>query len=135
MIYNSLDANKLQSSAAPLRELTASSLYLFRQDFSKKFQEQFAVSARARTINLKEIIDSNIAKLKSNAEARELTLVNQLENDTYAFADPKLVSSVVHHLFSKAINKIDRGGEISSQIQENDTYIQLKIAAKDKVIC
>lgn len=63
-------------------------------------------------IELNAIIGDCIALLKSTANAKFIKLLAQVARNTYAFADPNMVLTVVRNLLTNALKFTDKGGEV-----------------------
>jgi signal transduction histidine kinase len=77
---------------------------------------------------LTRVIDQSILLMKSQAEAKSLTLKNDSSNNVYVYADEALVDIVIRNLINNAI-KFSRKGDtvyISTLMQEGFAKVSVK---------
>lgn len=63
-------------------------------------------------INIKEITEKSINYLNPVAEAKNISLVSEIKEDTIAFADYEMVSIVIRNLLSNGIKFTNSGGRV-----------------------
>ncbi|MEA3505497.1 MAG: response regulator [Bacteroidota bacterium] len=68
-------------------------------------------------INLEKIINTEIELLESNILAKKITLSTKIINNTFAYADKKMISTVVRNLLSNAIKFTPIQGNINITIR------------------
>ena len=78
-------------------------------------------------VDLKIIAESNIYLLKSNAERKQINLSSDISNNTYAFADANMITTVVRNLVSNAIKFTGTGGNIVIMVSEEDSFVEVAV--------
>ena len=96
----------------------------------------------AATLQLKNIVDQNIALLENNAKAKNITLFSSVEK-TFVLADENILHTIIRNLLSNAIKFTPKGGkiEISAttveeglvEISISDTGVGIKPENLDKL--
>ncbi len=82
-------------------------------------------------INLSEIAQEVIALLVPQAQQKQITLYNQLNEHIYCFADANLTSLVLRNLISNAIKFTHSQGEIYLKLSYLDKTHQVKVQVID----
>lgn len=76
-------------------------------------------------VNLYETASQNINYLSGAAQAKNITLKNELERKFYVLADPNMLNSIIQNLISNSIKFTNSGGEvkIGARVSSNDVTI------------
>lgn len=79
-------------------------------------------------IQLKEKIDDQLALLLPSAKLKNISLINNTEDNTKIMANDNMLDTVIRNLVSNAIKFTREGGEISvsSSMEGNQTVITIK---------
>src|SRR5690606_28955483 len=59
------------------------------------------------------IVENSISLLSSNAEQKNIKVINKLEKDTFIYADENMMQSIFNNLITNAIKFTNRNGEIN----------------------
>jgi signal transduction histidine kinase len=81
-----------------------------------------------KEIDLGELASENINFLSEIAENKEIGFINQLPNDTMAWADADHINVVFRNLFSNALKFTKAGGTITAGIQSFENYWKISVA-------
>lgn len=78
-------------------------------------------------LNLNLLVEQNILLLTENANAKNISIINKLENHVSIEADENMISTVIRNLLSNAIKftPIDGWITISKEIRENDVVLSI----------
>ncbi len=79
-------------------------------------------------INVKEIIENNITLLKGFAERKDISLKNEIIDQSHIYTDENMLNTVLRNLISNAIKFTNRGGEIKISALKNGTTIRFCIS-------
>ncbi|GEM_PF-1404292 len=79
-------------------------------------------------VDLYELVLTAIHLLKPNADAKELTIENNVKPDTYVFVDEQMIESVIENLLTNAIKFTPRGGKISINISEQPGKYEVSVS-------
>lgn len=72
-------------------------------------------------LNLAELVSNNIVLLENTANNKSITLEANIDTNINAYADAKMIPSIVHNLISNSIKFTRPGGTIKlSAVEEND---------------
>ena len=63
-------------------------------------------------INLSDAVEQNILLLNENANAKQISLKNNVQTDETIFADVNMIYTVLRNLISNAIKFTESGGEV-----------------------
>ena len=77
--------------------------------------------------NLKNLINENIAHLKSNAIQKAITITEDMPDDIITFADKQMISTVLRNLISNAIKFSHKGGEINISVKKSEKEILISV--------
>ena len=74
---------------------------------------------------LATIVRQNMDLLRAQAERKQITLENQVADETMVYADPRMLNGVIRNLLSNALKFTQPGGtiEVSAQSQEHTVEI------------
>ncbi len=75
-----------------------------------------------KTDPLATIVKQNMDLLRAQAERKQITLRNQVADETMVYADPRMLNGVIRNLLSNALKFTQPGGtiEVSAQSQEHN---------------
>ncbi|MBP9119260.1 MAG: PAS domain-containing sensor histidine kinase [Ignavibacterium sp.] len=80
-------------------------------------------------VNAYSISENTMSLLTSNAEQKNISLINNLEKETFVFADENMMQSIFNNLVTNAIKFTNRNGQITlSSSRFND---MVRFAVKD----
>ncbi|MFP4447861.1 MAG: ATP-binding protein [Bacteroidales bacterium] len=78
-------------------------------------------------INLHLLVENNISLLQTAANNKRITLYNQVDPKTTAFADANTIQTVLRNLLSNAIKYSHKEGTIFVSAEENKDYIKITV--------
>ena len=64
-------------------------------------------------LNAYSISENTIALLTSNAEQKNISIINKLDKETFVYADENMMQSIFNNLVTNAIKFTNRNGQIS----------------------
>jgi signal transduction histidine kinase/ketosteroid isomerase-like protein len=78
-------------------------------------------------LNLKDIVNKIIEILKQNAAKKNISVANQITADTFVYADPLMINSVIQNLLTNAVKFTNNNGLIivTSIVKENTIEISV----------
>jgi len=80
------------------------------------------------TFNLLDELEPIVKLLSGVAAKKEITLVNEIQQDMYPFADRLMLISVVQNLVSNAVKFTPKNGEVKLSAHHNNGKIDVKVA-------
>lgn len=86
------------------------------------------VEIKKETVNLKEIIQGNIDVLGSAAEKKEISILNKINQNTFATLDVNSINTVVRNLLNNAIKFTRTGGSIEISVEQFESSFELSVA-------
>jgi len=78
-------------------------------------------------INLKELVDANIALLNSNAVAKDIQIFSDILETTGVFADENMLNTIIRNLLSNAIKFTPEKGSIEIGGCEKEAHVEIAI--------
>ncbi|RKZ49388.1 MAG: hypothetical protein DRR16_26330 [Candidatus Parabeggiatoa sp. nov. 3] len=78
-------------------------------------------------INLKELVDANIALLNSNAVAKDIQIFSDILETTGVFADENMLNTIIRNLLSNAIKFTPEKGSIEIGCCEKEAHVEIAI--------
>ena len=87
------------------------------------------ISYNQQTINLYEFMVFSLELIQSNANQKNITIVNNIENSILVNADPLLLRSIIQNLVTNSIKFTPEGGVITiSALKKDESFIEIAIA-------
>ncbi len=79
-------------------------------------------------INLFDIVENKIALLSVHARKKNISLINEVQKDSFVLADPNMLGSIIQNFINNAIKFTNLNGEIhvSSVIQNESAIITIE---------
>lgn len=78
-------------------------------------------------INAHTICENTLSLLTSNAEQKNISIVNDLEEETYVFADENMMQSIFNNLVTNAIKFTNKNGLITISSKHIDDMIRFVV--------
>jgi signal transduction histidine kinase len=94
-------------------------------NWSKNQMQGIKVNPKQFALN--SIVEDNFRLFKSQAEKKQVKLINQLSADTMAFADPDMINIVLRNLIANAVKFTESEDEIRVATQQNGEFIQMSV--------
>lgn len=88
-----------------------------------------AVDIKKERINLKNLVNNNIAIFYSNVRDKNITILNRVTEEMIIFADLESINTVFRNLLNNAIKFTPNGGKITIDSFQNKNVME--IAVKD----
>ncbi len=86
------------------------------------------IEAKPAEVDLQMLVNDNIKLLVTQADKKEIALVNKIGEPLVAFTDPNMMNLVLKNLISNAIKFSLRGGAVEIEAKENDHKITVSIS-------
>jgi len=86
------------------------------------------MACEPQKLPLEEIAERNVRLFTSNAEQKQITLSNLVSKGTIAYADYKMVDTIIRNLCSNALKFTDAGGIIEALTRSQRDYIEIVIS-------
>ena len=107
-------------------------LYGFFQNFTLLLQVQSGqLSPKPETVNIPQLANNLLADYEDFAASKDIRLVNEVQNNTYAVADNRLVDIVLRNMMSNAFKHVSEkkgritvGTKIGSKVKTEDDFIE-----------
>lgn len=71
-------------------------------------------------INLKDITDDVVDLLNPMANMKQVSLINNINEDAFVHADSKAVNTILRNIVSNALKYTDTGGEVKIDVKNED---------------
>ena len=78
--------------------------------------------------NLSNLVDTNINLHKVSAEKKEVRLHSGLTEETHAYGDREMISTVLRNLINNAVKYSHKGGVVEVNISENDDFLEVMVS-------
>jgi len=79
-----------------------------------------------KMLNVSEVVDENFKLLENNANAKNISIVSEINTNHKVFADKNMISTVIRNLVSNAIKYTDNGNvTIASELKEDYLIIAI----------
>jgi two-component system, sensor histidine kinase and response regulator len=83
---------------------------------------------RLESINLKELVDSNLELLRSNALAKDIQIFSDILEKTFVLADSNMLNTIIRNLLSNAIKFTPENGKINISGCEKESETEISIS-------
>ena len=109
-----------------------SELYGFFQNFTLLLQVQFEqLQPELTTVNIPQLASNLLAGFKNFADAKDIKLANEVQNNIFAIANEKLVDIVLRNLMTNAIKyapvntgQITVGAKVGSKVKTEEDFFE-----------
>jgi two-component system, sensor histidine kinase and response regulator len=86
------------------------------------------ISTEPKDILLTKMIAKNIEMIKNRSEQKDISIINKVTDPIHAYADEKMVNSILLNLLSNAVKFTNRSGTITVSAGETeDKIIELSV--------
>lgn len=85
------------------------------------------ISYQPREFTIGGLCQTSISKLQSIAKLKDVSLMNQADNELTVFADDNMIMTIIHNLICNAIKFSHRGGEILLSAEVKDGMAEISI--------
>jgi len=79
-------------------------------------------------LNLKMHCEQVIEMVKTNANIKDITIINDVDDNNIVFADPNMLNTILRNLVSNAIKFTKNGGNITMYSEETETEMIFSVA-------
>jgi signal transduction histidine kinase len=79
-------------------------------------------------VNVDQIVRRNIALFTPNAEQKQITLRNLVEQAMMVFADMKMFDTVIRNLVSNALKFTGNGGSVEISVMQDEEFVTVAVA-------
>lgn len=80
-----------------------------------------------KSLNLNSLMQNNIHLLEGMVEEKHIKLINQVEEDTFIFADERSIQTVFRNIISNAVKFTDKEGSVTISARRNAQNIEIDI--------
>ena len=122
-----LDQESSKDLLQRVRE-SATNIHDMLEDFlfwSRMFKQE--VYFNPGQVDIGQVVRENITLLKSTAAAKEISLSMNVPENTYAFADTYMITTVIRNLLYNAIKFTGTGGDITITSLVEDGFVEINI--------
>lgn len=127
--YQSMPEDQLNQFIKQLDTSSSKLLELLQNLLEWSISETGSLRYHPESLDLKAVAADAIDLFQGAIDAKHLQTENNIAPDTIAFADHKMVFSIIRNLISNAVKFTPNNGTISIEANSNDSYIS--VAVKD----
>lgn len=123
-----LETNEIKEYASNIVDISRQTIKLLSNLLEWSRLQTGKIQYNPADVKIYSLVNNIFQLLKSNAQHKEIELVNSTDENHIAFADENMIYSVLNNLTSNAIKFTRVGGriEISSEIKGNEIIIAVK---------
>ena len=110
-----------------IKESSESTYALLEKLFAWSLSQSGGIKAYPQKIDLKEIADNKLNLLKNIAASKNITLINKIDPNTFAFADIQMVKTVILNLLNNALKFTHKDGNIIIDNCLNNGFVQISV--------
>lgn len=78
-------------------------------------------------IDLHELVMQNVTLFTPNTMQKQITLLNSLKKETFAYADHNMVDTVIRNLLSNALKFTDTNGKVEVSATQDDQFVEVSV--------
>jgi len=130
LLYNQYDDftdEEKKKFILAIKESSKSTYALVEKLFAWSLSQGEGIKAYPQKINLKEITDNKLNLLKNIAATKDISLINRIAPDTFAFADFEMISTVILNLLNNALKFTHKRGDIFIDNCLKDGFVQISV--------
>jgi len=86
------------------------------------------IQVTAVTLNLKDVVDRNLALLENNARTKQINLFSSVLETTSVFADEDMLETIIRNLLSNAIKFTPTNGQVEIFSKTEENVIEISIS-------
>ncbi len=90
--------------------------------------QQGVLKYRPQCLDIRKIVDQNIAYLKPYAEQKQITVENNIEEEVIVYADHHMIDDVIRNLISNALKFNYPGGSINISAQQDEKFTTISVS-------
>ena len=128
--YDDLDENEKKEIINEIASATDNTYELLLQLLDWSRSQRGIIDFNPEKIDVNYIAKNNIELLKTAADNKEISLINNLNTNTFVNADPNMLTTIFRNLLSNAIKFTPNNGRItiSSRVSSQDNFIELSVS-------
>lgn len=125
--FDKMSKDKLQSATQALDESAKNAFHLIDNLLQWSKTELGRIVYKPAVLDIKNLIDENIALVHTIAEAKNIKITNNIPNESIVWADKNMISTVVRNIISNALKYTPSKGfvEINSEIKNKHLIISI----------
>ncbi|HEX2920038.1 MAG TPA: hybrid sensor histidine kinase/response regulator [Bacteroidales bacterium] len=123
-----MDYEKIKKLAQILNESAKSGYAILLNLLDWSRSQTGTIKIYFQMVNLKKVIEDNIAELYLNSLDKQITMTSDVHEDINFIADKNMLNTILRNLLSNAIKFTQRGGSvcIKGEIKENTIYVSVR---------
>jgi len=125
--YDDFEDEKRKKFILAIKESSESAFSLLEKLFAWSLAQRKGIKVNPQKIDLKEITDSKLNLLKNIATKKNISLINKITPDTFAFADGEMVNTVLLNLLNNALKFTHKDGTIVVDNSRKDGFVQISV--------
>jgi signal transduction histidine kinase len=91
--------------------------------------ERGLIECKPETFSLADVTERSIRLFASNAGRKQTTLRNLVPHGTTAYAEPKMIDTIIRNLISNALKFIEPGGTIEVSIpRQDEEFVEIAVS-------
>ena len=122
-----ISQDEFKEFAEHLNKRTESTAILIDNLLNWAMAQQDGYKFSKQKINIKNIIDENIDLIKKTTDEKGIRIVNYVDPEENAFADPDTIRLVIRNLITNAGKFTKRNGKISISTVEVDGMVEISV--------
>lgn len=124
----SYTTDEIQEAIHTLRTSTETVYALLENLLSWARLQQGLMPYKPQKIFLKEIVEDNLYLFDSNAKQKQITLRNAAQEEATAYADHKMIDTVIRNLLSNALKFTPSGGTVTVSAKHIGEYVEVVVS-------
>ena len=124
---NQLDQNEFEILASTLKKDIDSVNLTLNNTLQWSMTQMDGFKINASKFNLRKIVDHSLLLLDSSFKEKNLQIINQMDEEVIAFADPNLIEVAVRNILNNAAKFSNAGGSVLIFSEKSNDHIRMCI--------
>ncbi|MCP4219111.1 MAG: hypothetical protein GY765_31035, partial [bacterium] len=125
--YEHMDDDKRQIKIRKVRRSTSTILDLLENLLAWARSQAGALKCIPEKLNMVELIAKTMAVLKLNADAKKIQLIFGVSDDIYAYADKRMIESVLRNLIANSLKFTFAGGTVEIAVTDQEDFVEISV--------
>lgn len=122
-----LHKNEIKEFASSIVDISKQTIGLLTNLLEWSRLQTGRIDFHPSSINIFTICENTLALLNSNAEQKNIRIVNNLESEIFVYADENMMQSIFNNLVTNAIKFTNRNGQISISASRREDMVCFSI--------
>ena len=126
--YENFDDTEKKEMLMNIRDSSLNANQLLENLLQWSRSQSGTMQVTPEVIDLNKITLENIGLLRHTSQFKKVTLHSEIPSNTLAYADSKMISTVIRNLISNGIKFTNNGGEVKVSSEKEKDFVKISIS-------